>query len=183
MTNDPAIRMYNSYFGGGMGSIVFQEMREARGLAYSASAYLGDLGYKDCDYIFHAFIASQNDKAKEAVEAFDDIINNMPESEKAFNVAKTALLTGIRTGRTTGFGVLTQYLDLQDYGLSEDREKAVFEQVQGMTLADVKTFQEKWIKGRKYVYGFLGRKEGLDMDFIGSLGPVTELSLEDIFGY
>ena len=125
----------------------------------------------------------QNDKAKEAVEAFDDIINNMPESEKAFNVAKTALLTGIRTGRTTGFGVLTQYLDLQDYGLSEDREKAVFEQVQGMTLADVKTFQEKWIKGRKYVYGFLGRKEGLDMDFIGSLGPVTELSLEDIFGY
>lgn len=107
----------------------------------------------------------------------------MPESEKAFNVAKTALLTGIRTGRTTGFGVLTQYLDLQDYGLSEDREKAVFEQVQGMTLADVKTFQEKWIKGRKYVYGFLGRKEGLDMDFIGSLGPVTELSLEDIFGY
>lgn len=183
VTNDPAIRMYNSYFGGGMGSIVFQEMREARGLAYSASAYLGDLGYKDCDYIFHAFIASQNDKAKEAVEAFDDIINNMPESEKAFNVAKTALLTGIRTGRTTGFGVLTQYLDLQDYGLSEDREKAVFEQVQGMTLADVKTFQEKWIKGRKYVYGFLGRKEGLDMDFIGSLGPVTELSLEDIFGY
>ena len=47
----------------------------------------------------------------------------------------------------------------------------------------MKPFQEKWIKGRKYVYGFLGRKEGLDMDFIGSLGPVTELSLEDIFGY
>ena len=28
VTNDPAIRMYNSYFGGGMGSIVFQEMRQ-----------------------------------------------------------------------------------------------------------------------------------------------------------
>ena len=52
-----------------------------------------------------------------------------------------------------------------------------------MTLADVKAFQEKWIKGRKYVYGFLGNNEGLDMDFIGSLGPVTDLTLEEIFGY
>ncbi len=181
--NDPGVRIYNSYFGSGMGAIVFQEMREARGLAYSAAAYLTDLGYKDCDYMFYAFIASQNDKAKEAVEAFDSIINDMPESEKAFEVAKTSLLTGIRTSRTTGIDVLYKYLDLQDYGLTEDRGKAVFEKVQDMTLADVKAFQEKWIKDRRYVYGFLGKKAGFDMDFVGSLGPVTELTLEEIFGY
>ncbi len=183
VANDPEVRLYNTYFGSGMGAIVFQEMREARGLAYSASAHLGDLGYKDCDYIFYAFIASQNDKAKEAVEAFDSIVNDMPESEKAFEVAKTSLLTGIRTSRTTGIDVLYKYLDHKDYGLTEDRGKAVFEKVQGMTLADVKAFQEKWIKGRKYVYGFLGKKEGFDMDFVSSLGPVTELTLEEIFGY
>ena len=185
VANDPWTRMYNTYFGSGMGAIVFQEMREARGLAYSASAYLSDLGHKDCDYIFYAFIASQNDKVKEAVEAFDSIINDMPESEKAFEVAKTSLLTSIRTGRTTGFGVLSEYLDLQDYGLTEDREKAVFEQVQGMTLADVKAFQEKWIKGRKYVYGILGNQNDpkFDNEFVSTLGPVTELTLEEIFGY
>ena len=185
VANDPWTRMYNTYFGSGMGAIVFQEMREARGLAYSAAAYLSDLGHKDCDYIFYAFIASQNDKVKEAVEAFDSIINDMPESEKAFEVAKTSLLTGIRTGRTTGFGVLSEYLDLQDYGLTEDREKAVFEQVQGMTLADVKAFQEKWIKGRKYVYGILGNQNDpkFDNEFVSTLGPVTELTLEEIFGY
>ena len=185
VANDPWTRMYNTYFGSGMGAIVFQEMREARGLAYSASAYLSDLGHKDCDYIFYAFIASQNDKVKEAVEAFDSIINDMPESEKAFEVAKTSLLTSIRTGRTTGFGVLSEHLDLQDYGLTEDREKAVFEQVQGMTLADVKAFQEKWIKGRKYVYGILGNQNDpkFDNEFVSTLGPVTELTLEEIFGY
>lgn len=175
--------MFNSYFGSGMGAIVFQEMREARGLAYSAAAYLSDLGYKDCDYMFYAFIAAQNEKAQEAIEAFASIINDMPESEKAFDVAKTSLLTSIRSSRTTGINVLYKYLDLQDYGLTENREKAVFEKVQDMTLADVKAFQEKWIKGRKYVYGFLGNKEELDMDFIGSLGPVTDLTLEEIFGY
>lgn len=39
---DPAAesgrQLYNEYFGGGMNSIVFQEMRESRGLAYSAWA-------------------------------------------------------------------------------------------------------------------------------------------------
>ena len=32
----PEITLYNEYFGGGMNTIVFQEMREARGLAYTA---------------------------------------------------------------------------------------------------------------------------------------------------
>ena len=52
-----------------------------------------------------------------------------------------------------------------------------------MTLEDVKAFQQKWIKDRKYVYGLLGRESDFDMDFVRSLGPVTELTLEEIFGY
>ena len=35
----PVLNMYNEYFGGGMNAIVFQEMREARGLAYSLPKY------------------------------------------------------------------------------------------------------------------------------------------------
>lgn len=183
VANDAGIRMYNGYFGGGMNSIVFQEMREARGLAYSAMAFLASPGYKDEDYTFNAFIASQNEKLKVAAEAFDDIINDMPESEEAFKVAKTAVLSDIRTGRTTGINVLYSFLDLEDLGLTEDRDKAVFDKVQDMTLADVKAAQQKWVKDRTYVYGLLGDKSGFDMDFARSLGPVTELTLEEIFGY
>ena len=183
VANDPAISMYNSYFGSGMNAIVFQEMREARGLAYSASAFLSTPPYADDDYLFYAFIASQNDKLKEAVEAFDQIINDMPESEEAFEVAKTSILSRLRTSRTTGMGVLNKYVSQRDLGLAEDRDKAIFEKIQNMTLADVKAFQEKWIKGRSYAYGLLGRESDFDMDFARSLGPVTSLTLEDIFGY
>ena len=52
-----------------------------------------------------------------------------------------------------------------------------------MTLDDVKAFQEKWIKGRSYAYGLLGRESDFDMDYVRSLGPVTNLTLEEIFGY
>ena len=183
VANDPSVTMYNNYFGSGMNAIVFQEMREARGLAYSARAFLRTPSFKESDYSFYAFIASQNDKLREAVEAFDKIINDMPESPEAFEVAKTAVLNNLRTNRTTGISVLYDYLDLKDLGLTEDRDKAVFEKIQNMTLEDVKAFQQKWIKDRKYVYGLLGRESDFDMDFVRSLGPVTELTLEEIFGY
>ena len=183
VANDPGVTMYNNYFGSGMNAIVFQEMREARGLAYSARASLTAPSNPDDDYMFYAFIASQNDKLKDAVMAFDQIINDMPESEKAFQVAKASVLSQLRTRRVTGMGVLNQYMSLRELGLSESRDKAVFEAVQDMTLADVKAFQEKWIKDREYIYGFLGRESDFDTEFISTLGPVRQLTLEEIFGY
>lgn len=183
VANDPEIELYNQYFGGGMNSIVFQEMREARALAYSAYASLDDPSYKDDDYTFTAFIASQNDKLQNAVKAFDKIINDMPESEEAFEVAKSSMSANFRTNRTTGASVLFVYLNLQDLGLTTDRSKAMFEKTQNMTLADVKATQEKWVKGRVYDYGFLGDEKSLDMNYINTLGKVNKLTLEQIFGY
>ena len=78
MDDAPAIEVFNEYFGGGMNTIVFQEMRAARALAYSAGAMLSSPGFNDDSYSFYARIGSQNDKLRDAVEAFDEIINNMP---------------------------------------------------------------------------------------------------------
>lgn len=181
--SDPEIELYNGYFGGGMNAIVFQEMREARGLAYSASAWLSSPRFADDTYYYMAFIATQNDKMKQAIEAFDDIINNMPESEQAFQVAKESLISRLRTERTTGYDVLWSYYDAREMGLKEPRDKRIFECIQDMTLEDVKAAQEKWVKGRQYKYGILGNEADLDMDYLRTLGPVNRLTLEDIFGY
>ena len=117
------------------------------------------------------------------MRAFDQIINQMPESEQAFNLAKDALLTRMRTDRIIKENVLWAYLNMQDLGLSVDMRKALFEQVPGMTLADVKAFQEKWVKDRKYVYVVLGDEKDLDMKGLGQYGPIQKLSQEEIFGY
>lgn len=179
----PEITLYNHYFGGGMNSIVFQEMREARGLAYSSDAFMTSPGYSNDTYSYFAFIATQNDKMKQAIQAFDEIINNMPESEAAFTVAKESLINSIRTERTVREYVLWSYLSDRDLGLTEPQDKLVFEKVQNMTLKDVKATQEKFVKGRKYNYGILGDIKDLDMNYLKTLGKVTVLSSEDIFGY
>ena len=120
---------------------------------------------------------------QKAVEAFDDIINNMPESEKAFGIAKEALVSRLRTERTVKDGVLWSYLRTRDLGLDAPRDKQIFEKVQSMTLDDVKAAQQKWVKGRKYVYGILGDIQDLDLNYLKTLGPIQTVSQEEIFGY
>lgn len=181
--SEAGIDLYNSYFGGGMNSIVFQEMREARGLAYSAWASLISPYYHDGKYYYMAFIATQNDKMKQAVEAFDDIINNLPESEAAFSIAKEALIANLRTSRTIGMGVLNSYINCRDLGLSAPLDKEIFEALQNMTLEDVKAVQAEWVKNRHYTYAILGDIKDLDTKFLSTLGPVKTVSLEEIFGY
>ncbi len=181
--NDPEISLYNEYFGGSMNSICFQEMREARGLAYTAQAWLASPAFADDCYGYTAFIATQNDKMQTAIEAFDEIINDMPESQAAFNIAKEAILTRLRTDRTVGMDVLSSYIALRRLGLTEDRDKLRFEKVQSMTLDDVKATQQKWVKGRHYIYGILGDIQNLDLNYLKTLGPITTVSQEELFGY
>ncbi len=179
----PVLNMYNEYFGGGMNAIVFQEMREARGLAYSAAAFFMTPTKLKNPYIYRSFIATQNDKMIDAMKAFDEIINNMPESEKAFKLAKDAIIARLRTERITKSDVLWSYLNAQDLGLSVDSRKTLYEQIPTMTLSDVKAFQKKWVKDRKYTYCVLGDEKDLDLKSLSQYGPITRLSSEELFGY
>ena len=157
---DPAIepgrQLYDEYFGGGMNSIVFQEMRESRGLAYSAWAGLNRPPYLDQDYYFVSQIATQSDKLMDAVNTFNDIINNMPLSENAFRLAKDAMITRLRTDRVTGMSIIWNYLDAQDLGQTVDSRIKLYNDIQNLTLDDVAAFQQQWVKGRTYYYGILG---------------------------
>lgn len=177
------IRLFNNYFGSGMNAVVFQEMRESRALAYSAGANLSSPSFSNDSYSFAAYIGSQNDKLSKAVEAFAEIIEHMPESDKAFEIAKTNLDTDLRTARTNGMAVLGAYLRCRDLGLDEPLDKTVFEGLSSMTLDSLKAVHGKWIAGRTYSYGILGDPTDLDVSYLKTLGPVKILSLEEIFGY
>ncbi len=179
----PGIQLYNEYFGGGMNAIVFQEMLEARGLAYSSWATVSSPGHADGNYTYQAFIATQNDKMQQAIEAFDEIINEMPQSEAAFAVAKESMTSRLRTNRRVGYGVLNTYLNCQEFGLTEPQDRAIYEGIRDMTLEDVVATQQKWVKDRPYTYMILGDIKDLDTKYLETLGPVKVVTLEEIFGY
>ncbi|GHV49347.1 zinc protease [Bacteroidia bacterium] len=180
---EPVRTMYNTYFGGGMNAIVFQEMREARGLAYSARATYQLPAKPDRSYLLRTMIATQNDKMADAIGAFNDILNNMPESEKAFSLAKEEILTGLCTERILREDILFNYLGAKEMGYETDRRKEIFAKVPGFTLEDVKAFQQKYVKDRPYTYYILGDIKDLNMEALKKLGSVTVLPQTEIFGY
>lgn len=166
-----------------MGSIVFQEMRESRSLAYSASAYFRAPYYAGDTYTFNQFILSQNDKMQQCIETFDSICNNLPVSEIAFKQAKESLIRKIEQRRYVRMAPLTQYMAFEERGWDHDWYKDIYEEVQKLTLEDVVRFQKEHVANRTYRYMILGNKEELDMEYLKTLGPVKELTIDEIFVY
>lgn len=175
--------LYNEYFGGGMNAIVFQEMRESRSLAYTATASLRSPGKKDLDYYYQTFIATQNDKMADATTAFNEIINEMPVSQQAFDLARNGFIARLRTDRIIKSDVIWSYINAQDLGLTTDYRISLYNFLQNATIQDVIDFQQKWVKDRTFHYGILGDKKQLDMNALKKIGPVVELSTQEIFGY
>jgi len=187
MNYDPEVEVgrsiYNEYFGGSMNGVVFQEMRETRGLAYSARASLSQLGKKEEPYYITTMIATQNDKLPEALKHFNEILENLPESEAAFDNAKTALISRLRTQRAFGQRILNSYLLARDCGILEDPRKNIYNGVQPLTLADLVAYQQKMVKGRKYSICVLGDKTQLNLEPLKAMGAIKEVSTDEIFGY
>ena len=179
----PIVALYNEYFGSGMNAIVFQEMREARGLCYTARAsYLTPDDLND-NYVFYDMIATQNDKMEEAMKAFDEIINNMPQSENAFKIAQDAIIQRLRTSRTSPASLPFRYISTRKQGLDNPLDKELYEKIPTFTLNDVVDFQKSTVAGRDYTICILGDESDLNLKALAPYGPIRRVSLEEIFGF
>lgn len=179
----PIIALYNEYFGGGMGSIVFQELRESKALAYSTfSAYQTPDKKEESNYII-AYIGSQADKLPEAMAGMSELLNNIPEAEMLFNNSKNALIKKIQSERITKSGILFQYEAAKKLGLDYDIRKDVYEKIPGYSLNDVTDFQKQYVKDKNYIILVLGDIKQLDMKTLENYGEVKILTLKDVFGY
>lgn len=179
----PKISLFNEYFGGGMNTVVFQELRESRGLAYQASADYDTPSWKNEPNTFSTYIISQNDKMGECIDVFHDIIENMPMSDNAFRLAKKNLKKRIESQKYVGFRLLSFILQSKKLGLDHDINADVYRDVSRITLAGLEKFAKDNVVGRKYRYIILGDTNDIDMERLRKIGPVHVLTLEQIFGY
>ncbi len=179
----PAARLFGEYFGSGLSSIVFQEIRESRGLAYTAFAAYAMADKPDRSNFNYAFVGTQADKLMDATDAMLGLMNEMPRAELSFNMAKESIIKQINSERIIKAQVFWTYLSNLDRGINYDIRKDVYDQVQTMTLDDLNMFFDQHIKGKAYTYLVLGNKNELKLDKLSKIGPVRELTLEEIFNY
>ncbi len=175
--------LYNEYFGGGMNSVVFQELREARGLAYNAWAHYSQPEFSDQPENFMTHIITQNDKMADCIRQFQHILDTIPASEQAFQVAKESVIKRLQSRRVSRWALINAWVSARDLGISYDQAQLTYEQLASVTLADMLRFANQQTALKTYRYVILGDEKQLDMPFLQQIGSVRRLSTEQIFGY
>ena len=179
----PMVYLFNEYFGTGMNGIVFQELRETRGLAYNASARYTTPSRVGGTESLQANIISQNDKMMDCVKAFNSIIDEMPQSDKAFELAKQASMKRIATERTTKFGIINAYLQARRLGLDFDIKERIYNALPKITLKEMVEFEKQAMAKKPLRYLILGDEKNLDMKGLEKIGKIKKVTTQEIFGY
>lgn len=179
----PYASLFNEYFGSGLSSIVFQEIREAKALAYGANASYSVPSKKEDAHYVRAFIGTQADKLNDAVDAMLKLMNDMPEAAEQFDGAKTSALKVIASTRITKENVYWSWDAAQRRGLDYDVRKTNYERIPGIDVKGLHTFFDKDVKGRNYTFLVIGKKSAMDLKVLEKLGPVREVTKSELFGY
>ncbi|MBN2805083.1 MAG: insulinase family protein, partial [Prolixibacteraceae bacterium] len=179
----PAARIYNEFYGSGLSSVVFQEIRESKALAYSAySAYrmANKTGRKNS---LVGYLGTQSDKLSIATETLIDLLNNMPMAVQQYDMAREAIVKKTNTERITRENIFWTWQRNMDRGIDYDLRIDEYEAAKNMTIDEFAKFFDEKIKGQHFTYLVLGKKDKLDQKALKSLGEVETLTLEEIFGY
>jgi predicted Zn-dependent peptidase len=179
----PVIDVFNNYFGGGMGSVVFQTIRESKALAYATFATYGVPDKKEDPFFILAYVGCQADKMNDALHGMNELLDTLPVSEQGFELARTSRKKDIETERITEDGIIFSYLDARRRGIDYDERKPEYAALDTLTMNDVSQFHKQEVSGKPYTYCVIADEKKIKMDDLKKIGEVKNLTLEEIFGY
>jgi zinc protease len=157
----PAFVLNHIIGGGGFASILTEEVREKRGLAYSVYTYLSPL---DRAGIFLGGVATENKRAAESLQVIKDALKRIaaegPTAEELDNAKR--YLTGsyaLRFSSSTRIANILLWLQIEDLGIDYiDKRNGLIEAV---TIEDVKRAASKWIKPDDLFVTIVGQPDGM----------------------
>ena len=177
------INVFNEYFGRGLSSIVFQEIRESKSLAYSAYvSYAANSELNHPDYIT-TYIGTQPDKLQIAVDTMTELMTELPEVKVQFENAKNSALKQIASQRVTRTNIFFNTLRLRKLNIHHDFRKDIYRQIESLKFEDLKDFYDHYIKSVQFNTAIIGKKENLNREAVDKMGTFREVSLKDIFGH
>lgn len=177
------INVFNEYFGRGLSSIVFQEIRESKSLAYSAYvSYQTGSELGRADYVLD-YIGTQPDKLATAVKTMAELMLKLPEASLQFDNSKNSALKQLASRRITRTNIFFSRLNLEKLGIKDDYRKKMYAEIQQLNFSGLDDFYNENVKKLQFNTAIIGKKENLDQQTLSTLGAFKELTLEEIFGY
>ncbi len=177
------MRPYNYYFGIGMNSVMFKEIREYRSLAYGAYAYYTVPYRFDSKGYFNAAMSTQADKTNESIELLDSLIYSMPKNEAQIPALRSFLLRSFNSNmpsfRTRSYTV--QYWKQQGYKF--DPRASAYSFYRKVDLGEIYKFHITNVGGKPKTTCIVGNSKRIDIDKIKQGKEYKKLKLKDILKY
>ncbi len=180
---EPVIDIFNNYFGGGMGALVFQTIRESKALAYSTFAFYAKPDKKEDPFYTLAYVGCQADKFNESIVAMNELLNDLPNVEENIKFARAGIKKDIETERITQDGIIFNYITAQQKGLNEDIRRKTYAAVDKIGYNELKQFHSEYIANKPYTYCVVASDKKLSEEQMKKYGELKKLTLEEIFGY
>ncbi len=177
----PKENAFNEYFGGGMYSLVFQEVREFRSLAYSAWArYYNPAvpGYKSW---LRGSVSCQSDKTLEALQIFDSLVTSMPEKPQRIDIIKDALEKSVNGMRPSFRNLSSLVAKWRNFGYDDDPRKLYLPEYKKLTFDDIVDFYKSNLNKSPLIIMIAGDAERFDNNELKKYGKIIEVSKKDIF--
>jgi predicted Zn-dependent peptidase len=178
----PLARFLGQYLGGGMSGLIFQEIREARGLAYYAFGYVSQGQRPGDDWGFVGGVGTQSDKTAEAIGTFLELVRERPIDETRLGHARESLEQEFRSSRIDPRWIVRWVKGWDDQGENEDPRPWEWKTIQGLQAADVQAFAKAYAD-RPIIISIVGDRTRVDMKALEKIAPVVEVEPDDLVAY
>ena len=176
-------RLWGTYFGGGMSSVLFQDIREFRSYAYYAYGrwLQPDLlvhPQSPCAYVTR--LGCQSDKTMAALGVLDSVLRDMPVREGNIRAARQGLANVINNSYPVfrSLGNFVAACRLKGYTL--DPDSATLRLLPTLGIGDVTRFYQSHVQTAPVSYIIVGGKRKLNIDQLKHYGRVVFLQKNDI---
>ena len=170
---------FNQYYGLGLSSVVFQELRESRALAYSTYAYAESPALASGDHVLQAFIGTQPDKLAVALGAMRDLLRDWRFDAGAAERVRAGVLQQMRSGRDRRQARYWLWRQARDRGLTGNPRQRMYEGLLAATPADLRAFYDE-LNRAPTTYLVLGDETKVDAGVLAAIGPVEWLRMEEV---
>jgi predicted Zn-dependent peptidase len=174
---------FADYMGGDMSSVIFQEVREARSLAYSAGGGHSVSAFKNDETQLWGSLGCQADKTPEATELMLKLLRGLPASPERFAATAKSIDQSYRTNPVEFRDIPAAVMGWEDEGLTGgDPGPARFARAEAYTLPDLESFASRF-KDKPMTVWILGERDRVGLDKLKTLGAFEEKTVGDLFPY
>ncbi len=178
----PFVRIYREYYGLGLGSITFKEIREKRGLAYATSSGF-IFPHDSTQPLFHFFFASAKyDKVLDVLQVAEQILRKPVLETTTFQTTLKGLQQEIATHRLRNLDLLEHvyYWKIRMH-INQDPHHYLYEQLPHFTLEQFQTQFHQYIANQSCAYALVGNPNLLPMQAIQqTFGEIHEFQPEQL---